>query len=45
MDQHQTYDGHRAKPAPRALAEGSIVLIWPLHALICNFSVVRITNI
>jgi len=27
------------------IVKSSNVLIWPLHALICNFSVIRITNI
>jgi len=27
------------------IVESSNVLIWPLHAPVCNFSVVRITNI
>jgi len=27
------------------VVESSNVLIWPLHALICNFIVIRITNI
>jgi len=32
-------------PCPMIIVESSNVLIWPLHAPFCNFSVIRIANI
>jgi len=47
-DEQQAYNGQQAKSASRASMTkvlSSNMLKWQLHALICYFSVNRITNI